>query len=64
MSVLSDPQRFRKLVAGAALIGFPVAGLASCLTDSAEGTGQSWGGDACERHCNAGETKHGSNNSD
>jgi hypothetical protein len=41
MSVLSDPQRFRKLVAGAALIGFPVAGLASCLTDSAEGTGQS-----------------------
>ena len=40
MSVLSDPDRFRKFVAGGALIAFPVAGFVSCLTDSAEGTGE------------------------
>lgn len=41
MSVLSDPYRFRKTVAGLGLIGFPMAALLSCFTDSAEGTGQS-----------------------
>jgi hypothetical protein len=41
MSVLSDPYRFRKTVAGLGLIGFPLAALVSCFTDSAEGTGQS-----------------------
>lgn len=40
MAILSDPYRFRKAVAGVALIGFPVAGFLSCLTDSGEGTGQ------------------------
>ncbi len=40
MSVLSDPIRFRKTVAGIGLIGAPVAGFLSCLTDSSEGIGQ------------------------
>jgi hypothetical protein len=40
MSVLSDPVRFRKTIAGLALIGAPLAGFASCLTDSSEGVGQ------------------------
>jgi len=41
MSVLSDPIRFRKTAAGVALIGAPLAGFLSCLTDSDEGIGQS-----------------------
>lgn len=41
MSVLSDPIRFRKTIAGLALIGAPLAGFLSCLTDSSEGIGQS-----------------------
>jgi len=41
MSVLSDPIRFRKTIAGVALIGAPLAGFVSCLTDSSEGIGQS-----------------------
>jgi hypothetical protein len=41
MSVLSDPIRFRKTIAGLALIGAPLAGFLSCLTDSSEGVGQS-----------------------
>jgi hypothetical protein len=41
MSVLSDPIRFRKTIAGLALIGAPLAGFVSCLTDSSEGIGQS-----------------------
>jgi hypothetical protein len=40
MSVLSDPVRFRKTIAGLALIGAPLAGFVSCLTDSSEGIGQ------------------------
>jgi hypothetical protein len=40
MSVLSDPIRFRKTIAGLALIGAPLAGFISCLTDSSEGIGQ------------------------
>jgi hypothetical protein len=41
MSVLSDPIRFRKTIAGLGLIGAPLAGFLSCLTDSSEGVGQS-----------------------
>lgn len=41
MSVFSDPIRFRKTIAGLALIGAPLAGFVSCLTDSSEGIGQS-----------------------
>ena len=40
MSVLSDPARFRKTVAGLSLIGFPLAGFISCFTDSNEGIGE------------------------
>ncbi len=40
MSVLSDPIRFHKTIAGLALIGAPLAGFLSCLTDSSEGVGQ------------------------
>jgi hypothetical protein len=40
MSLLSDPYRFRKIVGGTALIGFPLAAFVSCFTDSAEGTGE------------------------
>ena len=40
MSVLSDPIRFRKTLAGLGLIGAPLAGFISCLTDSSEGIGQ------------------------
>jgi hypothetical protein len=40
MSVLSDPNRFRKTVAGLSLIGFPLAGFVSCFTDSNEGLGE------------------------
>ena len=40
-SVLSDPTRFRKAVAGVSLIGAPLAGFVSCLPDSSEGTGVS-----------------------
>jgi hypothetical protein len=39
MSVISDPNRFRQLVAGLSLIGAPLAGFISCFTDSDEGTG-------------------------
>src|SRR5262245_4414610 len=39
MSVLSDPDRFRKSATGVALIGAPLLGFLSCLTDSDEGTG-------------------------
>jgi hypothetical protein len=41
MSVLSDPIRFRKTIAGLALIGAPLAGFVYSLTDSSEGLGQS-----------------------
>lgn len=40
MSFLADPYRFRKTVAGVALIGAPLAGLLSCLSDSNEGVGE------------------------
>ncbi len=40
MSFLSDPSRFRKTVAGLALVGAPLAGFLSCLTDSNEGVGE------------------------
>jgi hypothetical protein len=40
MSLLSDPNRFRKAVAGVCLIGAPLAGFLSCLTDADEGTGE------------------------
>ena len=40
MSLLSDPHRFRKTVAGLCLIGAPLAGFLSCLTDADEGTGE------------------------
>jgi hypothetical protein len=39
MSAISDPNRFRQLVAGLSLIGAPLAGFISCFTDSNEGTG-------------------------
>lgn len=35
---LSDPTRFRRRVAGAGLIGFPLAGLVAALIDADEGT--------------------------
>lgn len=38
MSTLSNPLRFRRLVAGASLIGFPVFGLASAIVGTSEGT--------------------------
>ncbi len=41
MSVLSDSVRFRKTIAGLALIGAPLAGFVYSLTDSTEGLGQS-----------------------
>jgi hypothetical protein len=40
MSVLSDPVRFRRTVTSLSLIGFPLAGFVSCLTDSNEGIGE------------------------
>ncbi len=38
MSSLHDPVRFRRTVAGASLVGFPVAGVISSLLGSNEGT--------------------------
>ena len=38
MTILADPVRLRKTVAGVALIGFPLAGLLSSIADSDEGT--------------------------
>jgi hypothetical protein len=40
MPVLSDPNRFRQAVAGVSLIGAPLAGFLSCLSDADEGTGE------------------------
>lgn len=39
MLMLSDPVSFRKAVAGASLVGFPLAGLVSAILDADVGTG-------------------------